>query len=370
MAVQVWLYTILDIGRLPHVPELWHKTGLPRLAMPGTSPSELERIDRALKVQLDVLRHSASTEADILRLIEQMRKDLISKLAQADLTNWSRQRLNTLLRDSEALIASYYTQAQTLLAPTYSTVAGVTAAQTATGIATAASVPSRAVLESLVSNLLIEGATTKAWWAKMSADTAFKFASAVRQGVAQGETQTQIFKRANEVVGLAGRNSAALVHTSVMQVMNDANVVVLEKNADVAPTMRYLATLDSHTCPRCAPRDGLEWDTLTHKPVGHDLAYAQPPIHVGCRCKMIPVTRLTKRADELGIGQRASTFGPVARTTTFSDFLARQSPEWQDSVLGKGRADLYRAGKITLRDTVSGRGAPLTLKQLEARYVR
>jgi hypothetical protein len=83
---------------------------------------------------------------------------------------------------------------------------------------------------------------------------------------------------------------------------------------------------------------------------------------------MIPVTRLSKVADELGIGQRASSIGPVARTTTFSDFLARQPAAWQDEVLGKGRADLYRAGKITLRDTVSGRGAPLSLKQLEAKY--
>lgn len=332
--------------------------------MPGISPSELERIDRALKVQLDVLRHSATVEASVLRLIEQMRKELISKLAQADITNWSKQRLNTLLRDSEALIASYYTQAQTLLAPTYSTVAGVTAAQTATGIAAAASMPSRAVLESLVNNLLIEGATTKAWWAKMSADTAFKFASAVRQGVAQGETQTQIFKRANEVVGLAGRNSAALVHTSVMQVMNDANITTLKANADITPTVRWLSTLDSSTCRLCGVRDGLTWDTLTQAPIGHDIPYAAPPLHFGCRCKMVGVTAMDKYVE----GQRASMFGPVDRKVTFTQFLKRQSQEFQDEVLGKGRADLYRAGKLTLRDTVSGKGAPLSLKQLEARY--
>lgn len=334
--------------------------------MPGISPSELERIDRAIKTQLDVLRHSATVEASVLQLLEQMRKELISKLAQADLTNWGRARLNKLLRDSEALIAEYYAKAQDILSPSYATVAGISATQTATALAVTA--PSRAVLESLVSNILVEGAPMKAWWAKQSTDTAFKFASAVRQGIAQSETLNQIFKRVNEVTNLANRNSIALVHTSVMQVMNDANAAVLEKNADVAPTMRYLATLDSHTCPRCAPRDGLEWDTLTHEPVGHDLAYAQPPIHVGCRCKMTPVTRLSKVADELGIGQRASSIGPVARTTTFADFLARQPAAWQDEVLGKGRGELYRAGKITLRGTVSGRGSPLSLAALQKKY--
>ena len=329
------------------------------------SPSELERIDRAIKTQLDVLRHSATVEASVLRLLEQMRKELISKLARADLTNWSKQRLNTLLRDSEALIASYYTQAQTLLAPTYSTVAGVTAAQTATGLAAAAaSIPSRAVLESLVSNMLVEGATTKAWWGKVAADTAFQFASAVRQGIAQSETQNQIFKRANDVVGLAGRNSAALVHTSVMQVMNDANIETLKSNADIAPSVRWLSTLDSSTCELCGMRDGLTWDTLTQEPIGHDIPYADPPLHFGCRCKLVGVTKLDKYVE----GQRASMFGPVDRKVTFTQFLKRQTPEFQDEVLGKGRADLYRAGKITLRDTVSGRGAPLTLKQLGEKY--
>lgn len=335
--------------------------------MPGIDPSELARIDQSIKTALDILRHSATIEADVLRILETMRKDLISKLAQADITNWGRARLNKLLRDSEALIASYYTRAQTLLAPSYNVVAGISAAQTATALAVTA--PSRAVLESLVSNMLVEGSPMKAWWTKQSADTAFKFASAVRQGIAQTETLNQIFKRVNDATDLANRNSIALVHTSVMQVMNDANVAVIKQNANVAPTMRWLATLDSHTCLRCAPRDGLRWDTLTHKPIGHDIPYADAPLHVGCRCRMIPVTRLT----DFGVGtelegQRASTFGPVKASTTFGEFLKRQSPEFQDEVLGKGRAELYRNGKITLRDLVSGKGSPLTLKQLEAKY--
>lgn len=338
------------------------------------SPSELERIDRAIKTQLDVLRHSATVEASVLQLLEQMRKELISKLAQADLTNWSKQRLNTLLRDSEALIALYYTQAQSLLAPTYSTVAGVASAQTAAGLAAAASVPNRKVLESLVSNVLIEGATTKAWWGKMAADTAFQFASAVRQGIAQSETQNQIFKRANDVVGLAGRNSVALVHTSVMQVMNDANIATLKENADITPTVRWLSALDSSVCSYCGSRDGLEWDTLTQEPIGHSLPYADPPYHesasgkgtsFGCRCKLVGVTRFL---DKYAEGQRASMFGPVDRRVTFSDFLARQSDAWQDEVLGKGRAALYRDKKLTLRDLVGGKGSPLPLSALQKKY--
>lgn len=330
--------------------------------MPGISSSELGRIDQSLKVALDVLRHSATAEADVLRLLEQMRKELISKLASDDLTNWSRTRLNQLLRDSEALIASYYTQAQSILAPTYATVAGVSAAQTAAALAVTA--PSRKVLESLVSNTLVEGSPMKAWWAKQSTDTAFRFASAVRQGIAQSETLSQIFKRVNDATNLANRNSIALVHTSIMQVMNDANTATIEANVDVAPTMRFLATLDSSTCPVCGLRDGLTWTTASHRPVGHDVPYKAPPLHVGCRCKMVAVTEI----DQFVGGQRASMFGSVDRKVTFSQFLKRQTPEWQDATLGKGRAEMYRKGLITLRDTVSGRGSILTLTQLKAKY--
>src|SRR5574340_31116 len=336
--------------------------------MPGIDPSELARIDQAIKTQLDILRHSATVEADILRVLEEMKQELIAKLAQADLTNWSKARLNQMLRDTEAVIASYYTQAQSVLAPTYSAVAGISAAQTATALAVTA--PSRAVLESLVSNMLVEGAPMKAWWAKQSADTHFKFSAAVRQGIAQGETLNQIFKLVNDATNLANLNSIALVHTSVMQVMNDANIEFIKQNADVAPQVEWLATLDSSTCLICAPRDGLRWDTRTGRPIGHDLPYADAPLHVGCRCRLSPVTELS----DIGIGtafegQRASTFGPVPSSTTFAQFLKRQTPEFQAEVLGKGRAELFRSGKITPRDLVSGKGAPLTLKQLERKYL-
>jgi hypothetical protein len=37
-------------------------------------------------------------------------------------------------------------------------------------------------------------------------------------------------------------------------------------------------------------------------------------------------------------------------------------------VLGKGRAELYRAGTITLQDLTNGAGRPLTLAELTTKY--
>ena len=325
-------------------------------------PTELERIDRAISTQLDVLRHSADVEARVLVLLEEMRKDLISQLAINDLKAATKTRLNILLRDTNATIDQYYRQAQDIVSPSYSTVANVSAAQTATAMTV--SMPSKAVLNALVTDLLIEGSPARAWWAKMSTDTAFRFSAAVRQGIAQGETMSQIFNRVNEAVDIAGRNSTALVHTSVMQVMNDARMKVQESNATESSQTQYLATLDGRVCILCAPRDGLRWYTKSKKPVGHTLEWRLPPLHMNCRCTTLAVTAFT----DIAGGGRASQFGVVEGSTTFSDFLKRQTPEFIEEVLGAKRAELFQSGKITLRDLISGKGAPLTLDQLKSKY--
>jgi hypothetical protein len=54
----------------------------------------------------------------------------------------------------------------------------------------------------------------------------------------------------------------------------------------------------------------------------------------------------------------------VSATTTFEDFLHRQSPEFVDKVLGHRRAAMFLAGKLTLRDLISGTGRELTLEEL------
>lgn len=332
--------------------------------MAGINPAELQRIDRELTVSLDLLRHSSNVEAKVLALIEAMRKELIFKISEGDLTAWGKARLNTMLKEANEVIAQYYSQAQAALVPTQSLVADVAVVQTAKAMA--ASVPGKAVLNALVTDLLVEGAPLKAWWSKMSQDTAFKFSSAVRMGIAQGETQSQIFKRVNDTVDMAGKNSAALVHSTVMQVLNDSRMAVQEANADDESVTVWISALDNLVCLECGPRDGLEWKTLSKEPVGHDLPWMQPPIHVNCRCTTYAGGILTDAMREAG--GRASEQGVVKGSTTFQDFLDRQPEAWQDSVLGPGRAELYRKEKLSLRDLVSGRGTPLTLDQIKKKY--
>lgn len=218
--------------------------------MAGILPSELANLDAQISAQIDLLRHSNSIEDKILTLLQEMRRELISKLAEGNLTEYSRARLTKLLKESTAVIDGYYSQAQAVLFPSLEQAAKVGASQSVAGLATelTATVPSNAILSTLVTNILIEGAPSADWWSRQSQDTAFRFANAVRQGIAQGDTNEQIFKRVGEVTDLASRNSRALVQTSIMQAASDARIKTIEANKDIYKGFRHLSTLDSRTC--------------------------------------------------------------------------------------------------------------------------
>lgn len=343
--------------------------------MAGISPRELEILDAQISAQLDLLRHANTVNADILRLLEDMRKELISKLAEGRLTEFGKARLNALLKDTSLTIGEYFKAAQEILSPSYEQTAIVAATAAISALVIYDSlhpiIPDKEKLSKLTKNFLIEGAPSAAWWARMSADTVFKFSNAIRQGIAQGETNEQIFKRVGEVTDLAGRNSRALVHTSIMQVASDARKATIKANSDIYKGYRHVSTLDGHTTEICIARSNLEWD-LDEEPIGHNLPFKPPPVHWGCRSIMMGVLKTFK---ELGLdipepemGTRSSAEGQIPANTTFDAFLKRRSGAEQDAQLGKGRADMWRRGAITLRQLVDSAGNPLSLAELQAKY--
>jgi hypothetical protein len=57
--------------------------------------------------------------------------------------------------------------------------------------------------------------------------------------------------------------------------------------------------------------------------------------------------------------------GQVPEDITFKDFLEKKSKAFQDEVLGKGKAQLWREGKITLQQLLDQSGNPIPLKELD-----
>ena len=337
--------------------------------------------DAILRHSLQILRLAAGQQQDVDRIMADLQGELKQLLDSGDLSNATKKQIKELIAEAEAVIHPAYanaakavdTQALALI------VAEKTVAITEGMMGITAAMPSVETLASLSKDVLIDGAPSSAWWAKQAEDLTFRFAAQVRQGVINAETQQQIVAR---IVGKRGepgimevarQHARTLVHSSVMTAANDARLATYRKNGRFIAGVRWLATLDGHTCKRCMALDGASWDLDGNPIKGTKINWnGGPPIHFGDRCVLSPIA---KGLDELGFAgmdakieaasMRASKDGPV-KAGSFQDFLERQSPDFINRTLGKERADLFRKGKITVKDLVSASGRELTLEQLKA----
>lgn len=342
-------------------------------------------IDEFITQSLDILRLSAGESQLAAKRLAALQAALVAKLGEQNLPDLTKSKVNKVIADAEDIIVAAYTDQATgidvlgiaehvakLAAATLDNVLAVHLS------GDAAALPTTAYLDSVASDAVIEGHATSAWWAAQADDLSFKFAGAVRQGLINNETNQQIISRivgnagTQGIMSVARTDAATLVHTSVQQVANNARLAVFKKNSDVLKGVRLVATLDTHTCVQCAAYSGAEWD-LDGNPINGTVVPFNSgcPLHFNCRCVLVGISKTFK---ELGIdlpepldGERASSSGPVPVNTTFNDYLNRMGKAFQDEVLGPGRAQLWRDGKITLQDLVNGQGNPLTLAELRAK---
>lgn len=139
----------------------------------------------------------------------------------------------------------------------------------------------------------------------------------------------------------------------------------LYKENDVVSGEKFVATLDSRTCPVCGNYDGRRYD-VGEGPV--------VPLHDYCRCTYSPVVKSVREL--LGMPPeeetedhrrvRASMDGKVPLSTRWPDWLARKEAQhsgFAKNVLGATRYDAWKAGDLTLGDLSKGGRQP-TLAQL------
>lgn len=177
----------------------------------------------------------------------------------------------------------------------------------------------------------------------------------IRGGIIMGATTRQIATNVSRWSTSTTRQQAeTLVRTTTNHVGDIARREFYRENSSIIGKERYVATLDSRTTLICAGNDGKEFD-LGVGPI--------PPLHWNCRS--IRVAIVEDKYKLPGVAEtRASIEGPVSAKTTYSSFLKQQSKEFQDNVLGKERAKLFRSGKIPL-DKFTDHGRVLTLDELK-----
>jgi hypothetical protein len=361
--------------------------------------------DELIARQITLFRFASGERGRILAILRQMEDDLVELLFYSGkkLTDIGREDKARLLRQAQAVINEYYGKAGDQVGESLAGLAHLEAEAYAATLATAfrsaiePALPTEAVLRKLAGDTLIQGAPSADWWKRQAGDVAFRFKTAVAQGLAQSETNDQIIRRirgsatgftmvdgkrvytyAGGVMDIARHNAAALVQTSVQAVANAARRETMLANDDVVKGLRQVSTLDGHTTKTCVAYSGAAWSLPGYKPTApNKLPYnGGTPRHWNCRSVEIPITRTFR---ELGIDlpefdpastTRSAHGGPIAADMSFNAFLRRKPDSFADDLLGPGRAQLWRDRKITLQQLLDQNGRELSLAELRRLYGR
>lgn len=333
--------------------------------------------DSAIIRQLLLQRVGMQQARNMQRLLDDVAEELRDRLRGRELTEYQGRRLNKAIAQLQATID--LSPLSDELKAEMTELIGIEAGALSKSVLAVASVetviPAVSTLTKIANTSLVQGATIGDWFGKLQSGMQFDIERAVKLGVTLGETNPQIARRIFGLGGDAGpeifprgrRDAETIARTATNTIGNAGRQAVYDANTDVLNGVVWLSTLDSRTSLVCSARSGLTWSLPDYKPRGHTIPWnGGPPAHFGCRSVSIPA--INPDVLDLPAGQRSSAFGPVAADITFDDFLKSQPAAFADDVLGKGRAELWRGGKITLQQLVSNRGNPLTLKQLRERY--
>lgn len=366
---------------------------VPPPAPPAPTVNE-KLVDLYMFRAIDLLRLEAGIRDQILLFLAELEKAILGQIVGIDPTGSAsavrqKNRLASLLDVVTNTIRATYRDTATLMAQEIREIVDMEATwvrgaiNQSVGVEFSDATITRGALRNLVSDVLIQGAPSKEWWSRQAGGLAEKFADAMRTGVAMGETNAQLVDRVvgkgaqRGIMDISRSSAERLVRTSVQTAANTGREAMYAENDDLIASLQWHATLDTKTSIWCITRDGHHYsNTAEHKPKDGGPPWLQGPgkIHWQCRSTSVPVLKswrdLGIDEDEIPETTRASMDGQVPAQLSFETWLKRQSKERQDDVLGVGKADLWRDGKITFRDLLDQSGRPLTTEQLRAKAAR
>lgn len=231
------------------------------------------------------------------------------------------------------------------------------------------------------------------WAEGLEVTTRNRIRDQVRLGMSNEEGVPDIVRRVRGTRSGAGftggvwqattRDTEAVVRTAVNFVSNAGAVETYKANAQVLAGLEFSATLDDRTTLECASLDGQVWPVDSPD-------IKQPPRHFSCRSVLVPradwaklglpepeaaerAARDLSGVDEDDLNRKVSArrrTGDLGRQTRvpssvrYEQWLRGQPRKVQDKMLGKRRADLFRAKRFTLKDLVRTDGEVIPLSEL------
>jgi len=334
-------------------------------------------LDASIRHQIGLQRFSTATVRKILNLVGRVEEDIVSRMLKTSDGTVSQLRLQKMLESLREINAEGYAkirgETNTELRNLASYEADYQAASLARAIPLELDIvkPSASQLYAAVNARPFQGRFLKDWYSELEVGAQTRLRGAIQMGFVEGETIDQMVRRVrgtkalqykDGVLEMSRRGAEGMVRTAVNHTATVARNETYKANPDVIKGVRWVATLDARTTLICASRDGEVY------PVDKG---PRPPAHFSCRSSTAPVLKSWK---EMGInlkeapeGTRASMDGQVPAKTTYNDFLRRQPKDFQDDVLGKTKAKLFRDGDLPLDKFVDRQGAEYTLDELRRR---
>ncbi len=344
-------------------------------------------LNHAVRHQVNMAAYGNFVLAKMIRILNHTDVDLIAQLnaalADVDADSFKVQRLDALLKSARELNAQAYAalydgMTEELKAYVeyegqfqYDLYKHVVPVDFSIGAIVPAQVYAAAVAQPMQGRLL------KDWAAGLGANRLQRIKDTIAVGYTQGKTTADIVREirgtkalnyADGLLDTSRRQIESVVRTALSHTGQITRSQFYKENTAILGDEVWISTLDGHTTEECRARDHLHYTPVDHKPVGHSVPYLAGPgrLHWQCRSTSIALLKGQKKL----YGQRSAAGGPVDANLTYNDWLAQQSDEFQDEVLGKAKGRAYRAGDYKASVFTNDRGRTLTLKQMAERDQR
>lgn len=222
------------------------------------------------------------------------------------------------------------------------------------------------MLGDVLKNAPIQGATIEEWVAGMADGRFQRMRNAIRIGVTEGQSADEVIdallgtKEANfrdGVLNTSRRSLESVTKTLANGATSIAKSEVAGNNDDLIDAEQWVSVLDDSTTDICESRDGNVY------PIGQG---PRPPAHIGCRSNTVFVVKSAADLDvNISDELRPRLTGKPAIPLKYPAWIRKQSPEFQDSILGPERGKLFREGKLSVRRFKDHVGTRYSFKQLE-----
>lgn len=331
-------------------------------------------VSAQLRHAVYVERYKARIVREILSLVADVEDSISATISREDLESLSQRQLDELLSGLRRTISDGYEPVTEFLERELEAFAEYEGAFQAKMLNDTVPVdisfasPAPAQIYAAAVARPFQGLLLREWYQGLPDGQFRRVRAAIRMGYVDGKTTGEIVR---EIIGTrkrpgiieqSRRGAEAAVRTAIAHTANVAAEETWKANREVLKGLEWVSTLDGRTSAICRAYDGRVFP-LDDGP--------RPPAHVNCRSRMSP---LVKSAKQLGLKDipkttRASMNGQVSGDLNYDAWLRTQPRDFQDEVLGKKKAQLFRSG-LKVDRFIDASGQEYTLAELKDRESR